>query len=121
MKARIIATVANTVLFGALCISYRASAQQVRITPRQLPQIPMTPAIQQSMPGPYPAPLPMLIPIQTPALPFGNGPIIPPSPVQMGLICYAGQVVGSLAQFAPVGTQCSVLAYGVEYTGVVGQ
>jgi hypothetical protein len=92
----------------------------------QVPPMPVTsqqPVFQQPMPV-YSQP-PLFQPPVSQQPMFQQSVVqqpIYPQPVQYGLNCYAGNLVGPLGQAAPIGLSCSVFTPdGSQYAGVVGQ
>lgn len=115
-------------LFVAASLAADASAQEMRQprpvqkpqvmpVPQQQPPI-FQPMPQQQMPAPFPQqPMPL---IQAP--PVQQAPMQWP-PVQVGATCVTsdGSLVGSLPQWAPLGSACTIFAFGTAYPGYVTQ
>jgi len=89
-----------------------------RDRPVAKPQVPVIPPQQVYPQQVYPQ---QVYPQQVYPQPQYQVPPPPPPPPLFGTNCYAGQVIGSLSQAAPVGTSCYVVAYGATYPGTVGQ
>jgi hypothetical protein len=128
IKTSCTAIVAGTLFVCVASVSLWAQAQVEPRRPVQKPEIPPIP--QQSNPqapvymppAPYQqVPMYQQVPTYQQGLMYQPGPGYQQSLPQLGSNCYAGQVMGSLAQLAPIGAPCSVFAYGMQYSGVVGQ
>jgi hypothetical protein len=124
-KARVLKASCTTIVAGTLfvCVASVSLCAQAQIAPRRPVQKPEVPPMPQTSP-----PAPVFVPPSPHPQPLSwnqSGPVYPPQqvyqPPQLGSTCYAGSVSGSLAQLAPIGAPCLVLAYGIQYPGVVGQ
>jgi hypothetical protein len=126
-RAHVIKTSRATIVAGTLfaCVASVSLCAQAQVEPRRPVQRPEVPTMPQQSNPPSPVYIPPT-PYQ-PGLTYQQGPMYQQGPgyqqplPQLGSSCYAGQVMGSLGQLAPIGSPCFVFAYGMQYSGVVGQ
>jgi hypothetical protein len=127
MRNSINSVAASALFLGLSFFSLNAQAQMPRRV--QKPQVPMLPLQSGYQPQPTYQPQGNYQQAYQPQgnyyQPQGNyqqayQPVYTPQP-QMGATCYAGQVMGTLQQYLPIGSSCAVLAYGNTYYGTVGQ